>query len=89
MAVRPIAKYAVRHGLLYPSDMRKIAFQWMSEVLNEDVVRFLQGRFGELKKQVSIAYYSNLIKEADSTYRKYLDLLVEKGINSGQQPGET
>jgi len=87
--VRPIAKYAVRHGLLYLSDMRKIAFQWMSEVLNENVVRFLQGRFGELKKQVSIAYYSNLIKEADSTYRKYLDLLVEKSINSGQQPGET
>lgn len=82
MAVRPISKYAVKHELLYPSDMRKIAFQWMSEVLNENVVRFLQGRFGELKKQVSIAYYSNLIKEADSTYQKYLDLLVEKGINS-------
>jgi len=61
----------------------------MSEVLNENVVRFLYGRFGELKKQVSIAYYSNLIKEADSTYQKYLALLVEKGISSGSQPGET
>ncbi len=78
MAMRPISKYARKHKLLYPSDMRKIAFQLMSEVLSENIVRFLQGRYGELKKQASIAHYSNLLKETDLTYPKYLSLLSKR-----------
>jgi intergrase/recombinase len=78
MAIRPISKYARKHGLLIPSDMRKISYQWMNEVLNENITRFIQGRYGELKKQASIAHYSNLLKETDSVYPKYLSLLGKK-----------
>ncbi len=78
IAMRPISKYARKHGLLYPSDMRKISYQWMNEILNENIVRFIQGRYGELKKQASIAHYSNLLKETDMEYPKYLSLLGKK-----------
>ena len=84
MTMRPISKYARKHKPLYPSDMRKISYQWMNEVLNENAVRFIQGRYGELKKQASIAHYSNLLKEADLTYPKYLSLL-SKRLHTGNE----
>lgn len=77
-------KFRKRHGLLNPSDMRKIAEQWMKSVFSkypnllegdtaETIMAFIQFRTGELK--VSHRHYDNLRRKADKLYPFYLKYL--------------
>ena len=79
-------KYRRKHGLLKPSDMRKIAEQWMKSVLSkypdlleedtaETIMAFIQFRTGELK--VSHRHYDNLRRKADKLYPFYIKYLTE------------
>lgn len=66
-------KYAVKHNLLTPKTMRKVAWRLMIQVMPREVARFIQSRFGELK--VSESRYEDLLSEADEFYPKYLEHL--------------
>ncbi len=77
-------KYRRKHKLLNPSDMRKIAEQWMKSVFSkhpellegdspETIMAFVQFRTGELK--VSHRHYDNLRRKADKLYPYYLEYL--------------
>ncbi len=77
-------KYRRKHRLLNPSDMRKIAEQWMKSVFSkhpdllegdspETIMAFVQFRTGELK--VSHRRYDNLRRKADKLYPYYLKYL--------------
>ena len=79
-------KYRRKHGLLKPSDMRKISEQWMKSVFSkypellegdtaETIMAFIQFRTGELK--VSHRHYDNLRRKADKLYPIYLKYLRE------------
>ena len=79
-------KYRRKHRLLHPSDMRKIAEQWMKTVFSmqtellegdspETIMAFIQFRTGELK--VSHRHYDNLRRKADKIYPYYLKYLKQ------------
>ena len=77
-------KYKKKHRLLNPSDMRKIAEQWMKSIFSkypdllegdspETIMAFIQFRTGELK--VSHRHYDKLRRKADKLYPYYLKYL--------------
>ncbi len=79
-------KYRRKHGLLKPSDMHKIAEQWMKSIFSkypellegdtaEKIMAFIQFRTGKLK--VSHRHYDNLRRKADKLYPYYLKYLEE------------
>jgi intergrase/recombinase len=47
----------------------------MIKTLSQEVARFIQSRFGELK--ISEARYKDLLSEADEHYPKYLSSYVK------------
>lgn len=71
-------RYAVRHGLVLPKYMRKVAWRLMVKTVGREAARFMQSRFGELR--VSEARYEDLLGEADQAYPKYLEHLAEVGL---------
>jgi len=68
-----LQKYAKKHELLTPKNMRKVAWRMMIRVMPREVARFVQSRFGELK--ISESRYEDLLSEADEFYPRYLEHL--------------
>jgi len=74
-------KFRKRNGLLNPSDMRKIAEQWMKSVFSK-YPNLLEGDTAEpswcssnLEPKVSHRHYDNLRRKADKLYPFYLKYL--------------
>jgi len=74
-----IQKYAERHELLAPKNMRKVAWRAMVQIMSREVARFIQSRFGELK--LSESRYEDLLTEADECYPEYIEYLKSQFLS--------
>jgi len=72
-----VSKYAREHDLVRAKVFRELHWQVLKKVIDKDVVRFIQSRFGEL--EVSASSYDNLLRDADIQYPKAMEIL-KKGL---------